>query len=135
MPAAEAVIATGPAARPVAAPALLIAALAEFDELQFALALRSCVLLSLYVPITWNCCVPPITTAGPAGFNETDTSTAGFAVTFRVVDPDMEPEVAMTLAWPAATPVTIPVLIALAIVFAEVLQVTLDVTFFEVLSL
>jgi hypothetical protein len=116
-------------------PAVLIAALVEFDELQFALAVRSCVLLSLYVPIAWNCCVPPITTAGPAGFNATETRTAGFAVTFRVVDPDIEPEVAMTLAWPAATPVTIPVLITLAIVPAEVLQVTLEVRSFELLSL
>jgi hypothetical protein len=135
MPPAVAVITTGPAAAPVATPALLMAALAEFDELQFALALRSCVLLSLYVPITWNCCMPPITTAGPAGFNETDTSTAGFAVTFRVVDPDIEPEVAMTLAWPAATPVTIPPLITVAIVPAEVVQIALEVRSFELLSL
>ncbi len=54
-----AVMVVVPAATDAARPALLIVATAVSDELHVADAVKSCVVLSEYVPVAVNCCVVP----------------------------------------------------------------------------
>jgi hypothetical protein len=56
-----------PPAKAVANPDPSIMAAAELDELQVAVLVRFCVLLSLKVPVALNCCVPPTETDGYPG--------------------------------------------------------------------
>ena len=72
------------------------------------LAVRFCVLLSLYVPVAVNCCVGPLAIDGFAGVTAIDCSVA--AVTVSTVEPtSLAPDVALIVLVPTATPVARPV--------------------------
>ena len=62
-----ALIVLDPVATVVANPALLIVATVVVPEVQVAVLVRFCVLLSVYVPVAVNCCVNPLVTDGFAG--------------------------------------------------------------------
>jgi hypothetical protein len=81
-----------PGVMPVESPPLLIAATAVLDELQVTLVVIVFVLLSVYVPVTTNCCVPPVTIVGIVGVTRMVTS-AG-AATVSVVEREMLPDAA-----------------------------------------
>ena len=87
----------------------VIVATAVFVELQVAELVRFCVLLSLYVPVAVNCCVPFFTIKGFAGVTEIETSTG--AVTVRFVEPLMAPDAAEIVVEPVPTPVASPPLV------------------------
>jgi len=110
MPPDVAVIVVEPAAVEVANPlepaVLLIAATAEVDELHVTDAVRSCVVLSEYVPDAVNCFVVCVAMLGLVGFTAMDTSVAG--VTVSNVEPDMLPDVAVIVVEPADADVANP---------------------------
>jgi hypothetical protein len=87
-----------PCATLVAKPPALIVATFVPEELHVAVAVRSCVELSLYVPVAVNCCVLPIEIEGFAGVIAMDTSVT--AVTVSAVEPWIEPEVAVIVVPP-----------------------------------
>jgi hypothetical protein len=87
-----------PCATLVAKPAALIVAIFVADELHVAIAVRFCVLLSLYLPVAVNCCVLPIGIERLAGVTAIETSEGG--VTDRLV----VPLTAFKAAWIAAVP-------------------------------
>src|SRR3954470_9578799 len=62
-----------PGAWLVARPALLMVATQAADEVHVAELLRSCVLLSAYVPVAMNCCVPARGIEGFDGVTATDS--------------------------------------------------------------
>ena len=105
-----AVIVVEPTAAEVASPlepaALLMAATPVADEFQVTAVVRSCVVLSEYVPVAVNCLVVPLTMLGLVGVTAMDTSVAG--VTVNVVDPDILPDVAVIVVEPAAAEVASP---------------------------
>jgi hypothetical protein len=116
-----------PCATPVAKPVALIVATFVADELHVAVALRSCVELSLYVPVAVKCCVLPIAIDGFAGVTARDTNVA--AVTVRGVLPLIDPEVAVIVVLPCATLVAKSVALIIATFVADELHVTLAVRF------
>jgi hypothetical protein len=67
----------------------LMVAMAVLEELQVTDAVRTCVDLSLYVPVAVNCCVAPVLTVAVAGVTAIDTK-AG-AGTTGVVDDGVPP--------------------------------------------
>ena len=77
----------------VASPVLFTVAVETVSEAQITVALRSCALPSLNVPVAINCCVVPKAMEGFAGVTAIDRRAA--AVTLRVVLPLIAPEVAM----------------------------------------
>ena len=93
----DAVIVALPIATLCANPALMVATDCVSDD-QVAVEVRSCVLLSVKVPVAVNCCVVPKAIDGFAG--ETAIETSAAAVTVSVVEPVTEPEVATMLAVP-----------------------------------
>src|SRR5690348_9298296 len=76
------------------------------DELQSAVAVTSCVVLSLKVPVAVNCLVVP--GAVLAGLGVTASETRLAAVTVSCALPVTEPELAVTLVVPVATAAAIP---------------------------
>ena len=64
---------------PVARPPATIVAFAVLVEFQVATDVKSCELLSLYVPVAVNCCVVPLAIDGFAGVTAMETSDAGFS--------------------------------------------------------
>ena len=105
-----AVITVVPAARLVARPilpaVLLIVAVAAVAELQVAVWVRSCVELSVNVPIAVNCCVVPSAIEGAAGVTAIDTNAAGATVSEAV--PLTAPDVAIIVTVPCATVLASP---------------------------
>jgi hypothetical protein len=81
-------------------------ATAVVPELHCTVVVMFCVLLSVYVPVAVNCCVVPAAMLGTAGVTAIETSVA--AVTFIVVDPEIDPDVAVTVVLPTATLLAIP---------------------------
>ncbi len=134
-PLSDAPIIVFPTADPVARPfeplALLIGAVAEFDDVQVTDAVRSCVLLSLYVPVAVNCSVVPLAILGFGGVIASDTSVAGDTVSG--VEPDTPPSAALRVVEPCAVAVARPfdpeALLIAATLDAEELQVTCEVRF------
>jgi hypothetical protein len=128
-----AVIVVEPAAVDVATPlnpaVLLTLATAVADELQVTDLVRSCVVLSEYVPVAVNCRVVPLAMLGLVGVTARDTSVAG--VTVRMVEPVMLPNAAVIVVWPAAAHVARPLepaaLLTVATAVADELQVTVAV--------
>jgi len=121
-----------PADTLVAIPAAEIVATPVLLELQVTDPVMFNVLLSLYVPVAVNCCVPPFAIEGFAGVTAIDTSTA---VTVNGVDPLILPSVAWIVVLPVNTPLARPVAL---IVATDVLldpQVTELVRFCVLLSL
>jgi len=109
-------------ATPGAKPPLVIVAVAVLEEVQVTEPVRFCVLLSLYVPVAVNCCVPPVASEAFAGVSAIDTNTG--AVTVRLVEPPIAPEVAWIVVLPAATPVAKPPLVIVATAVFVELHVT-----------
>lgn len=103
------VVPTEPAA---ASPKLLIVAAAEFDDDQRTWLLRSCVLLSEYLPVAVNCCVDPTASEGFAGLTVMEVSTG--CITVRNVDPEIAFRAALIDVVPTATPVATPELAIVA---------------------
>src|SRR5216684_62412 len=97
----------------VARPVLLIVATPRVAEAHTAL-LRTCVELSLNVPVAVNCCVAPLPIEGCAEVTASDTSVAG--VTVSSVEPVMLPLVAEIVEVPTPTAVASPVLLIVATV-------------------
>jgi hypothetical protein len=85
---------------------LLIVATVAFPVLQDTELVRSCVLVSLKVPVAVNCCVVPRGIDADGGFTLMDTTTAG--VTVRSVLPLTEPAVAVIVVEPCAVAVARP---------------------------
>jgi len=85
-----AVMVAGPVAAPVARPPLLIEAKPGADVLHVAEAVTFCVLLSVYVPVAVNCCVPPTGMEAFAGLTAIETTVG--AATVSVVEPLTDPE-------------------------------------------
>src|SRR5437667_1903800 len=67
-------------ARPCDPPALLIVATAVLDELQVTWVVRSCVVLSLKVPVAVNCWVVPIGIPGVVGVTVIEARVAAVTV-------------------------------------------------------
>src|SRR5437773_161661 len=93
-----------PAATDVARPfdplPLLIVATPGVDELQVTWVVRSCVVLSLKVPVAVNCRVVPFAMLGFVGVTAIEVRVA--AVTVSVVFPETSPKVAVIVVGPAA---------------------------------
>src|SRR6266536_3794645 len=109
-------------ARPCDPPALLIVATAVLDELQVTWVVRSCVVLSLKVPVAVNCWVNPSGRPGLVGVGAIVDRVA--AVTVSVVLPETPPKVAVIVVVPAATDVARPALSIVAKAVFEEPQVT-----------
>jgi len=84
------------------------------------------VLLSLYVPVALNCCVPPREIEGAPGVTEIEVSTG--AVTVKVADPLIGPKVAAIVAVPWAALVARPPLPIVAMFVADEDHVTVPVS-------
>src|SRR5205809_431405 len=131
-PPKAAVIVMGPpaatdVANPCEPPALLIVATAVLDELQVTWVVRSCVVLSLKVPVAVNCCFVPFAMLGFVGVTAIVVRVA--AVTVSVGFPETDPKVAViVMGPPAATdvakPCDPPALLIVATVLLDELQVT-----------
>jgi hypothetical protein len=110
MPPDVAVIVVEPAAAEVANPlepaVLLIAATAAVDVFHITVVVRSCVVLSEYVPDAVNCFVVCVAMLGLVGFTAMDTRVAG--VTVSNVEPDMFSDVAVIVVEPADADVANP---------------------------
>ena len=118
----------------VASPAALIVAFAGVPDAHVTLPVRSCIELSLNVPIAVNCCVFPAGTDGFAGVTAIDDSTA--AVTVNVVVPLTDPDAALIVTGPPNfTPVASPAALIVAMVVSDVLHVTVLVMFCVEVSL
>jgi hypothetical protein len=76
-------------------------AVAGVPEAQVAVAVRICVLESLYVPVATKFCVAPLAMETVAGVTAIETRVA--AVTVSVVMPTMAPLVAEIMVVPSAT--------------------------------
>src|SRR5437667_7578752 len=121
-----AVIVTAPEARALARPwlptVLLTVATVPSEELQCAVAVTSCVLLSLNVPVAVNCWVVPKGMEAFAGATVMATSAA--ALTVNVVAPLVLPEVALIVVVPWVRLVAKPVMLMVATPVGLELQVT-----------
>ena len=110
----------------VARPVLFTVTVASVSDAQVAVALRSCVLPSLKVPVATNCCVVPKAIEGFAGLTAIDSRTA--AVTLMVVLPLTDPELAVICADPVpnveASPLVFVVLLIVAMAGALELHCT-----------
>lgn len=102
-----------PAATAVATPAVLMVATVVVVDVHVADAVRSCVLLFVYVPVAANCCVVPLPIDGFAGVTAIDTR-AGVP-TVRIVEPLVVPKVAVMVVCPAATLEAKPALLIVAV--------------------
>jgi hypothetical protein len=87
-------------------PPAVIDATLSGDTLQIAVAVRSDVEPSLYVPVAVNCRFCPAATEAVEGDTDTDTSADG--VTVNVADPLMPCALAVMVATPSAKAVAAP---------------------------
>jgi hypothetical protein len=94
------------AAKPLEPSALLMAATSEGEQLQVAVAVRSCVVLSEKVPMAVNCRRVPSAMLGSVGVTVRDTSIGG--VTVSVIEADILPDVAVIVVRPIAAGVARP---------------------------
>src|ERR1019366_4131537 len=111
-----------PTPAPVANPLSAMVAIAVEEEFQLTEAVRSCVLLSLYVPVAVNCCVVPFAIEAVAGVTEMETRIG--VLTSTLAEPVTEPEVVMMVDVPSMLPVTSPAVDTGATAGAEDPQVT-----------
>ena len=95
-----------PTLTPCANPVALIVAIETVSDDQVAVPVRSCLLLSVNVPVAVNCWLVPTAIDGVVGVTANDTSVT--AVTVSFVDPVTEPDAAVMVAVPWATPVAKP---------------------------
>lgn len=101
-----AVMVAVPTARPLANPAVVMLAVVFATALQVTDAVRSCVELSVKVPVAVNCSVTPIGTEGFGGVTEMETRAA--EVTVSVAVPKIDPEVAVIVEVPVLLVVARP---------------------------
>jgi hypothetical protein len=111
-------------ARPSRLEALLMVATVGALLVQVA-SVRTCVDLSLNVPVATNCCVVPLAMIGAAGVTVIAVNAA--LVTVNGVLPLTAPKVAVTVTAPTATAVALPVVLTVATPVFEELQLTVDV--------
>jgi hypothetical protein len=95
-----ALIVAVPTATLLAIPLLLIVAEDCVSDAHVAAAVKSCVVLSVKVPMAVNCCVVPKAMEKLFGVTAMETSAA--ALTVSVVEPCTEPEIAVMVADPVA---------------------------------
>src|SRR5882724_6648844 len=126
-----------PFATPAARPAGETVAVVMLSEAQVAVADRSFVVPSSYVPVAENCFVSPTPIEGVAGVTAIDRSVAGVpsAVTVSVAVPVTPPLAAEMTVVPAATAVASPPAEIVAVAVIADLQVALDEMSLVVLSL
>ena len=117
-----ALIVVVPTVKLEASPVELTLATLGLDEFQVAVPVRSCVLLSLYVPVTVNCRVSPTITDGLTGLSAMLVKTA--EVTVSTAELLMEPDDAVIVVWPGADPVARPLVLIVATDGVEEPQLT-----------
>src|ERR1035441_5592909 len=122
-----------PTNTPLANPPAVMVATPVVADAQVTEAVRSCVLLSLKVPVAVNCRVAPLVMDGLAGVTAMDCSVA--AVTVNTVDPLTAPEVALIELVPTATPLANPPAVMVATEVVADAQVTEAVRSCVLLSL
>jgi len=108
-------------------------ATAGADELHVTVLVRSCVLLSVYVPIAVNCCVVPLAMEGLPGVTPTDTSVATSTVRVAAL-PVTLPKAAWMVVDPVPSDWASPVAPIVATAGVNVLHVTVLVMFWVLLS-
>ena len=123
-----AVIFAGPADTAVTRPLLLTVAIPVAELLQVAVAVRSLVVLSLYVPVALSCRVFPTVIVPPGGVIAMDVSARGGGFTVMAAVAVCPPSLAVTFAEPGAIAVTSPALVTVATPEFEEAQVALAVT-------
>jgi hypothetical protein len=101
-----AVIVLEPAPRPVATPLFETLAIVAFEDVQLAVSVTSCVVLSLKVTTAWNETVPCTAVVAVAGVTVNATTVAVGTVTCAL--PLNPSTVAVIVAWPGAMAVTTP---------------------------
>ena len=106
-----------PAFNALARPEALIVAVVVLEDAHVTVLVRFCVVLSLYVPVAVNCCVPPAATDGFAGVTAIELSVA--AVTVSVVEPVTLPLVALIVEVPAFNALARPEALIVAVVVLE----------------
>jgi hypothetical protein len=117
----------------VAEPPLPIVATVAGDALQFTVAVRSCVLPSLYVPLAVNCCVVPFAIEALAGLIVIAVNTGG--VTDNDAEPLIAPADALMLVAPGLRPTASPAPLTVATPTTEKVHCTALVRFWVVLLL
>jgi len=110
-----------PGARPEANPAETLATVV-LDEFHIAAAVRSWVLLSLYVPVAANCWVLPTGRDGFIGLTAIPANTAGVMVSDA--EPLTELNEAVIVACPADEPVASPLELIVATDWVDEVQLT-----------
>ena len=128
-----ALIVVGPGVRVVAPPAPLIVATLVAEELHIAVAVKSAVVLSPYVPVAVNCCGVPFVTEGFAGVTAIEISVGPLTVSSVV--PLTLPMAAVIVVGPEARVVAAPVALIAATVVADELHVAVAVKSAVLLSL
>jgi hypothetical protein len=112
-----------PAFTAVARPAALIVATAVVPDAHVAVLVRSCVELSLNVPIAVNCCVLPSKMEGFAGVTAIDDSTGAVTVStavFEVTPPCAAVMFVVPTPAPDASPVVAPIVPTVPVAEAHV---------------
>src|ERR1700681_2368651 len=105
---------------PFANPLAVMVAAEGTEELQLTEVVRSCVLLSLKVPVAVNGCVVPAAKDGFCGFTWREIR---LGATFRLVEPDTAPKAAAMIVFPMARAFAAPLPMTVAIAGFEELQV------------
>lgn len=106
----------------VASPAAFTVNTVATLELQVAVLVKSCVVPSVYVPTTVNCCFVPSATDALDGDTASETNAAG--VTVRVLEPVTAADVAVITVCPVPTLVARPLVTGALLIVATV--VTLE---------
>src|SRR4029077_14123525 len=117
-------------ARPFEPDALLTVATLVAEEPQVTTAVRSCVELSVKVPVAVNCSVSPLAMLGFGGVTAMDTSVAAVTVSVAAGE-TTRPEEAVMLVVPTPAAVARPfepdALLTAAMLLSEEAQVTVEV--------
>jgi hypothetical protein len=111
-----------PVARLPTEPRLFMVAVAGLEEPQRTERVRSCVLVSLKVPVAANCFVVPTAMLEFAGVTAIDTNVA--LLTLSEAVPVTEPEIALIVADPVPTDVARPEALTVAVPGTEDVHVT-----------
>lgn len=108
----------------VADPGSPITATVAFEEFQFAVAVKSCELPSVYVPVAANCCVAPREIVGASGPIAIETNAAGATVSDAeaLTEPELMPIVVVPEVNVVAKPADAVSLLMVATPGAEELQ-------------
>src|SRR5438105_11764975 len=118
--------AAGPLARPCFPAVLLIVATAVFDEFHSAVAVRSCLVPSVKLPVAVNCCCVPAGIEGLAGVTTIDASAA--PVTVSIVELLIDPDVAVIVVVPVPALVASPCVPVLLLITATLVSDELHTT-------